>query len=359
MCIKCKYRYKKNDYFFFYCVEKLTYTVSQIQLQVSSIMLTLKQLCYKACINYDFKRYNLDFLPRTIQNDITYLDKCCFEDYNDVINMRGKHLVNTYLEDLLQSNHIDCFRKLLRKNPAAMYALVDTIVDKRKVDFFNAFQYEDLRSAFSELEVAEMSIKFNNIENIKYILNNCLNIRVGSYYTSQMLVQAMKSDKRAIFELVCDHMITNGYDVRHYNIYDITNRKVFYIKYLANKGFIDLSVIMRNDFCSYKKKQRIIQCDTDKPEKEKKIKSTNKPKKEKTIKSDILLAFLENRLEDFKVQLQSKPVLSDELVKKILRKADTSYLKAALENSVLSAEDAMAKLVGKNPKKIKLIESFM
>ena len=354
MRIKCKYRYKKNDYFFFYCVEKLTYTVSQIQLQVSSIMLTLQQLCYKACIDYDFKRYDLDFLPRTIQNDIAYLHKCCFEDYNDVIKMKGKDLVNTYLKDLLQSNHIDCFRKLLHQDPVAMYALVDTIVGKRKVDFFNAFQYDDLICAFPALHVAEISMKFNNTDNIKRILNNG-----GVYQSSRILVIAMKSDKREIFKLVCDHMRTRNYELRFYSTREIMDRKVFYIKYLAHSGFINLNVIMSNHYCSYKKQQRILRCDINKPEKEKKIRSTNKPKKEKTIKSDIMLAFLENRLEDFKVQLQSKPVLSDELVKKILRKADTSYLQAALENSVISAEDAMEKLVGKNPNKIKLIKSFM
>jgi hypothetical protein len=63
-------------------------------------------------------------------------------------------------------------------------------------------------------------------------------------------------------------------------------------------------------------------------------------------------------LEDFTALLQSIP-LSNDLVKKILRKADTSYLRAALANSALSPQEAMEKLVGRNPKKVSLIQGFL
>ena len=310
-------------------------------------MFTLKQICLKFCVVNDFKRYNLEFLPVTIKRDLEYLNECCFIDYEnldeDDVFQRSYYRSVIHVRDLLKSNHIECFKRLVdanRYNNSLFKGIMSSILTLKKWHFL-----EVLSSAYlfrhPLIIYCEIAIRTKSLEFIKTIISKC-----SIEDISRQILYAMKRDDKVIFEYLCNHLIDIHEPLEYFLFSDILNRKVFYIKYLIDKGLIDATII-DHQLCSDTKRQRILRCNVD------------KPKKEKRIKSDLLSAFLENRLEDFKVQLQSKPVLPDILLKKILRKADTSYLKAALENSVLSAEDAMAKLVGKNPKKITLIKSFM
>ena len=310
-------------------------------------MFTLKQLCLKFCAENNFKRYNLEFLPVTIKRDLKLLDSCCFIDYenldeDDVSQDRYYRSVQ-HVYDLLKSNHIECFKRLVdanRYNTRLFTAIMSSILDSKKWHFLKV-----LSSAYLHrhplIRYCEIAIRTKDLEFIKIIISKC-----STEDISRQILYAMQRDDKVIFEYLCNHLIDIHEPLENFWFSDILNRKVFYIKYLIDKGLIDATII-DHQLCSDKKRQRILRCNVD------------KPKKEKRIKSELLSAFLENRLEDFKVQLQSKPVLPDILLKKILRKANTSYLQAALENSVISAEDAMAKLVGKNPNKIKLIKSFM